>query len=204
MRFLLTGFAPFGQSAVNPSYEVLRLLPRFLGEHEIYTAEIPVTYADAPAVLRKAMEEVRPHCVLALGQAAGREGISLENTAVNVKASAAPDNAGVVFQGEKVEAEGPESLSVNLPLREMLAALQEEKIPAKISYSAGTYVCNTLFYSLLSYIEGENRSILGGFLHIPIDESQSADFPEGTPTMPISEVVRALRILLSVIADRNN
>ena len=121
---------------------------------------------------------------------------------MNVKAASAPDNAGVVFQGEKVEEDGPESLSVNLPLKELLAALEEEKIPAKISYSAGTYVCNTLLYSLLSYIKRENSSLLGGFVHIPIDEGQAADFPEGTPTMPLKDVVRALTILVSVLGAK--
>ncbi len=201
MRFLITGFAPFGGSRMNPSYEAARLLPDTLGPHEIFRAELPVEYGKCTDVLIEKIEQYRPDCVLCLGQAAGREVISLENTAKNVRASASPDNAGVIYENDTVEPGAPESLSPNLPIMEMLSALKEVGIPAKISYSAGTYVCNDLFYSLLRYIAKERPRLLGGFIHIPASDAQAADFPAGTPTMPTADVVRALGVILAVIGE---
>ena len=201
MRFLITGFAPFGGSQINPSYEAARLLPDTLGRHEIFRERIPVEYGKCTEALIGAIEKYRPDCVLCLGQAAGRDVISLENTAVNVRASAMPDNAGVICENDTVEAGAPESLSPNLPLKEMLSALKEIGIPAKISYSAGTYVCNDLFYSLLRYIGKERPRLLGGFIHIPATDAQAADFPAGTPTMPLSEAVRAIGTVIAVIGE---
>lgn len=201
MRFLITGFAPFGGSQTNPSYEAARLMPDKLGPHEIFRERLPVEYGKCTEVLIDAIETYRPDCVLCLGQAAGREVISLENTAVNVRASAMPDNAGVIFENDTVEPGAPESLSPNLPMKEMLNALKEIGIPAKISYSAGTYVCNDLFYSLLRYISRERPRLLGGFIHIPAADTQAADFPPGTPTLPITEAVRALGTVIAVIGE---
>lgn len=202
MRFLLTGFAPFGTSAINPSYEAVRLLPDTLGSHEIFRACLPVVYGECADVLRDEIDKYRPDCVLCIGQAAGRDVISLENTAVNVRASGSPDNAGILYEGTTIVPGGPESLSPNLPMKEILHALKEGGAPAKISYSAGTYVCNDLFYSLMYHIAKEKPRMLGGFIHIPANEAQANDFPPGTPTMPIADVVHALGIVIAVIGER--
>ena len=106
MRFLITGFSPFGKSKTNPSAEAVRLLPDTLGGHEIFRAELPVVYGKCWDELHSQILRVQPDCVLCLGQAAGREGISLENTAVNVRASSEADNAGVTFSGEKIDEDG--------------------------------------------------------------------------------------------------
>lgn len=199
MRFLITGFAPFGASKVNPSYEAVRRLPEMLGEHEIVRAEIPVVYDRCGDVLEELLDRVQPDVALCLGQAAGREGVSLENTAVNVKAASAPDNAGVTFSGEKIDPAGPESIPARLPLRELSQLLREAGIPTKISYSAGTYVCNNLFYRLLRYAETNDPHLRCGFIHIPPDESQLPYFPAGTPFLPVSEVVRALKLTVAFL-----
>ena len=201
MRFLLTGFAPFGKSRINPSYEAVRLLPDRLEDHEIVKAELPVVYGEAAARLLMLIKEHRPDCVLSVGQAAGRAGISLESTAVNRRGASAPDNAGNRYSGEVIEEGAPASLPAHLPLEELLAALQKSEIPANISPSAGTYVCNDLFYSLLRYIGRERPRLLGGFIHIPASDTQASDFPAGTPTMPTADVVRALGVILAVIGE---
>ena len=201
MRFLLTGFAPFGASKINPSYEAVKRIPEHLGAHTVIRAELPVEYDRCGGVLLSLIREHDPDCVLCVGQAAGRDGISLENIAVNVKASASPDNAGISFSGEKIIPDGAESLQVRLPLRELCTLLTEADIRAKISYSAGTYVCNNLLYHLLRYAEAEDPALLCGFIHIPADESQKGDFAEGTPTMPIAEVVRALKLIIAYLAE---
>lgn len=201
MRFLLTGFAPFGGSSINPSYEAVRLLPDRLGEHEILKAELPVVYGEAAARLLDLIKEHRPDCVLAVGQAAGRSGISLESTAVNRRAASVPDNAGNRYSGEAIEEGAPESLPARLPLDVLLHELQAADIPAKISASAGTYVCNDLFYSLLRYMETEMPSLRGGFIHIPAIDAQAADFKPGTPTMPLADTVRALTIIITTVGS---
>lgn len=201
MRFLLTGFAPFGGSRINPSYEAVRRLPETLGEHRIFRAELPVVYGQCGEVLAELIERVQPDCVLCFGQAAGREGISLESTAVNVKAASAPDNAGVTFSGEKIDPAGPESLRARLPLKELCALLKDAGLPTKISYSAGTYVCNDLFYNMLRYAEENEPRLMCGFIHLPVDESQLSGFAPGTPFMPTSEVVRAMRLMIAYLGE---
>ncbi len=201
MRFLLTGFAPFGGSSINPSYEAVRLLPDRIAEHEIVTAELPVVYGEAAACLIELIKKHHPDCILSVGQAAGRSGISLESTAVNRRAASVPDNAGNRYTGEAIEEGAPESLPARLPLDALLHELQMADIPAKISVSAGTYVCNDLFYSLLRYMETEMPSLRGGFIHIPAIDAQAADFPAGTPTMPLSETVRALTIIITTVGN---
>ena len=201
MRFLLTGFAPFGKSRINPSYEAVRLLPDRLEDHEIVKAELPVVYGQAAAHLLTLVKEIRPDCVLSVGQAAGRTGFSLESTAVNRRGASAPDNAGNRYSGEVIEKGAPASLPAHLPLEELLAALQKSEIPANISPSAGTYVCNDLFYSLMRYIETEAPSLMGGFVHIPAIKAQAADFPVGTPTMPLTDIVRAIEIIITAIGN---
>ena len=201
MRFLITGFAPFGGSRINPSWEAVRRIPERLGEHTVIRAELPVVYDRSGEMLLERIREHRPDCVLCFGQAAGREGISLENVAVNLKASSAPDNAGVLFSGEKIDPDGEESLQAHLPLRELCTVLTNADIPAKISYSAGTYVCNNLFYDLLRYAEETEPQLLCGFIHLPAEESQRDEFPEGTPTMPLTEIVRAIKIVIAYLTE---
>jgi len=201
MRFLITGFAPFGGSRVNPSYEAVKRIPDTLGGHEIFRAEIPVVYDRCGAELEALIGRYEPDCVLCLGQAAGREGISLENTAVNVKAASTPDNDGVMYSGEKIVPDGAESLRARLPLKEICTLLNEAGIRAKISYSAGTYVCNALMYHLLRWAEENDPDLLCGFIHIPVDESQLASFAPGTPFMPISEVVRAIKVVIAYVGE---
>ena len=197
MRILVTGFAPFGASRVNPSWEAVRRLPAEIGEHEVVTAQLPVEYGRAGDLLAELIARHAPDCVLCVGQAAGREGISLENTAVNVRAANAPDNAGVTYSGSPVVEGGPESLPARLPLKELSFVLREAGLQAKISYSAGTYVCNDVFYRLMYYIATEENAMLGGFIHIPPDAEQAADFAPGTPTLPTAEVVRALKLCIA-------
>lgn len=199
MLFLVTGFDPFGNSVLNASAEVLRVLPSYLGDHEIVTATLPVVYDKCADALYELLDEHQPDCVLCLGQAAGREGISLEHAAVNVKASSFPDNAGVTFSGEKILESGADSLPSNLPLKELAYALKEVGIPAKISYSAGTYVCNNLFYHLMCYATEHARRMLCGFIHIPPCEEQKTDFAEGTPILPTAEAVRAVKAIAAYL-----
>ena len=199
MRFLVTGFAPFGNSSINPSYEAVCRLPDTLGEHRIYRAELPVVYGQCGQILCELIKRVQPDCVLCFGQAAGREGISLESTAVNVKASSSPDNDGVTFSGEPIVPDGPESLRARLPLRELCAELKDAGFHTKISFSAGTYVCNDLFYEMLHYAEESGSPKMCGFIHIPADESQMADFAPGTPFMPIQQVVQAAELMIEFL-----
>ena len=193
MRFLITGFSPFGKSKTNPSAEAVRLLPDTLGGHEIFRAELPVVYGKCWDELHSQILRVQPDCVLCLGQAAGREGISLENTAVNVRASSEADNAGVTFSGEKIDEDGPESLSARLPMKELTQFLREAGLPAKISYSAGTYVCNDLFYHLM-----KTAAVPAGFIHVP---QAAEEAPEGRAAMAQADINRGILEAVTVLAE---
>lgn len=200
MLFLITGFDPFGSSELNASAEAVRAMPAQWGDHRILTATLPVVYDRCAEELFALLDEHRPDVVLCLGQAVGREGISLEHAAVNVKASSAPDNAGVTFSGERIVEEGAESLPSNLPLKELAYALKEVGIPAKISYSAGSYVCNNLFYHLIRYAGEHAHRMQCGFIHIPPCEEQKTDYAPGTPLMPTTEAVRALKAIVAYLS----
>jgi len=199
MSILITGFEPFDGAEKNPSWEAVQLLPEEIAGHAVHRMQLPVVYGQCGEMLCELIEKVQPDCVLCFGQAAGREGISLENTAVNVKASSSPDNAGVTFSGETIDPNGPESLRARLPLKELCAELKDAGFPVKISFSAGTYVCNDLFYEMLQYAEENDSPKMCGFIHIPADESQKADFAPGTPFMPIQQVVDAARLMIEFL-----
>jgi len=191
---LLTGFAPFGGEAVNPSWNaVSRLDGESIEGHRIVARRLPVEFGAALDALRAAIEETSPGLVLCVGQAAGRAQLSLERIAINVDDARIPDNAGASPIDAPIVADGPAAYFATLPIKAMLAALREAGIPAEVSQTAGTYVCNHVFYGLMHALR--DRPVRGGFLHIPYAPEQAARTP-GAPSLPVDTIVAALRIAL--------
>jgi pyroglutamyl-peptidase len=191
---LLTGFAPFGGEAVNPSWEaVARLDGEHLDGHRIVARRLPVEFGAALDALHAAIEETSPGLVLCVGQAGGRAQLSLERVAINVDDARIPDNAGASPIDMPIVAGGPAAYFATLPIKAMLAALREAGIPAEISQTAGTYVCNHVFYGLMHALR--QTSVRGGFIHIPYAPEQAARTP-GAPSLPVDTIVAALRIAL--------
>ena len=190
--FLLTGFAPFDGQRMNPSWlaaqdaaaELVRL------GFSAAAVELPCVFATAAGVLRSAIAERRPSIVLCVGQAGGRSRIGLERVAVNVQDARIPDNAGAQPIDTAVDADGPAAYFSTLPLKACLRALTEQDIPAEISQTAGTYVCNSLFYSLMDHLSTGQSGVRGGFIHIPLAPEQAGN--EGVPALPIDVATKAL------------
>ena len=193
---LLLGFAPFGGETVNPSWEAVRQLHgRRVAGHRIVARRLPVEFGAALKALRAAVREVKPKLVLCVGQAGGRAAISLERVAINIDDARIPDNAGAQPVDVEIVRDGPAAYFTGLPIKAMFAALRENGIPAEVSQTAGTYVCNHVFYGLMHMLR--NRRIRGGFVHIPYSPEQ-ADRHPGATGIAIETVVRGLRIALQV------
>ncbi|GAA4520998.1 MULTISPECIES: pyroglutamyl-peptidase I [Brachybacterium] len=168
---LLTGFAPFGGAAVNESWEAVRLAAPQLRSSglTVETLELPVEFGRAGELLAAAVREHRPSLAIAVGLAAGRSGITPERVAVNVRDARIPDNAGASPVDEPVVAGGPVGYFSTLPIKALVAALATAGIPGSVSQTAGTYVCNDVFYALqhLLATDPELAETRGGFIHVP-------------------------------------
>lgn len=192
MKILLTGFEPFGGESINPSWEAVRLVRNVPEGMDIVRLRLPVTFAEARESLRAAAREHRPDVILSVGQAGGREGISLERIAANLMDARIPDNAGFQPVDEPLYADGPAAYFSSLPLRPLLAALQEAEIPASISNTAGLYVCNAVFYEA-ARLKAQGKVRMAGFIHVPYLPGQAAE--KDAPSLPLDRMVRALEIV---------
>lgn len=197
---LLTGFAPFGGDSTNPSWEAVRALEgvRVRG-HRIVTRCLPVSFAGSSRALRSALRELQPALVVCVGQAGGRAQLSLERVAINVDDARIPDNEGHSPIDEPVVEGGPAAYFTTLPIKAMLAALRIAGIPSEVSQSAGTYVCNHVFYDALHALRRRPK-VRAGFIHIPYSPEQAALHP-GAPSLAIETVSAALRVALRVAID---
>ena len=197
---LLTGFAPFAGEAVNPSWQAVRAFESMVIEgHRVAAIELPTEFAGSLRVLRKALRETAPRVTVAVGLAGGRRGISLERVAINVIDARIPDNAGTQPIDEAVVRSGPAAYFSTLPIKSALASLRSAGIDAHVSQTAGTYVCNHVFYALLH--AARRKRMRAGFVHVPHLPEQARR--HGTPEMPLDDMIRALEIIVrSALAPR--
>ncbi|MBV1777061.1 pyroglutamyl-peptidase I [Burkholderiaceae bacterium DAT-1] len=194
---LLTGFDPFGGETINPSWEVVRSLHGSrIGDATVVAVQVPCVFGEAIRVMREAVAAHQPVLVLAMGQAGGRPDITLERVAINVDDARIPDNAGKQPIDEPVNASGPAAYFSTLPIKAMVAGLRAAGIPASVSQSAGTFVCNHVFYGLMDLLAGRT-DCRGGFMHIPFLPQQACQHP-GAPSMKLEDMIEAVRVALSV------
>lgn len=193
---LLTGFEPFGGETDNPSWDAVAALQgRRIAGHRVVSRRLPVVFGESLRVLRSAIRELDPALVLCIGQAGGRSAVSFERIAINVDDARIADNAGACPVDAAIVASGPAAYFATLPIKAMHAAVNRAGIPAEVSQTAGTYVCNHVFYGLMHALRG--RGIRAGFVHIPYSPQQAARHP-GAPSLPVDLVVDALRIAVRV------
>lgn len=194
---LLTGFQPFGGEQVNPSWQAVSALhgARIAG-HRVVTRELPVAFGTSLKVLRTVLKETQPSLVICVGQAGGRAQLSLERVAINVDDARIPDNAGQQPVDVPVIAEGPAAYFSTLPIKAMREALRSAGFPVEVSQTAGTYVCNHVFYGLMHALRRQ-RAVRAGFIHIPYSPAQ-ASMHAGTPSVAVETVTEALRLAVQV------
>jgi pyroglutamyl-peptidase len=201
MKALVTGFDAFGGDKVNPSSLAVSRLKRRIGSLAIHTATLPTSYARSAITLRGAIHEAQPDIVLCVGQAGGRSELSLERVAINVQDARIRDNDGKQPIDRPVVRDGPAAHFATLPIKACVAELRRAGLPAAVSNTAGTFVCNHVFYALLDMAERHGLSFRGGFMHIPYVPEQAARLG-GAPSMSVEDIVRGIEIVLTVSAVR--
>ena len=193
-RILVTGFDPFGGQPVNPAREAVLRLPDTVGGYEIIKLEIPTVFGMAAETVLKVAEELRPHAILCVGQAGGRSAVTPEVVAINLREASIPDNAGNSPVNTPVAENAPAAYFSTLPVRDMVRAVKERGIPCSLSYTAGTFVCNDLLYTLLHRYRDTDVKV--GFVHIPFLPEQAG---EGVPSMELNTVVEALTAMIGAM-----
>ena len=201
MKILITGFEPFGGETINPAHEAVKLLPNTIKGAEIVKLEIPVVFDRGAKVIEEEIEKVKPDVVVSIGQAGGRSCITIEKVAINLKEARIPDNDGNQPNEMKIREDGENAYFTTLPIKAMIQNMKNNGVPANISYTAGTYVCNDVMYILLYMLEKKYPNIKGGFIHVPFDTAQVIDKPNGTASMPIETIAKGLQCGIEAIID---
>ena len=191
-KILVTGFEPFATSPLNPSGEIVKVLK---GD-DLVTAILPVVFGQASAQLRDLIDLHKPSAVLCLGQAEGRSEMTPERIAINLDDARIADNADNQPLEQRIIADGPDGHFSTLPIEKMVTSMKAAGIPASISLSAGTFVCNHIFYVLQDYLK--DSSVKSGFMHVPLMDEQRREFPT-LPTMPIRQMIAGVEIALNVL-----
>jgi pyroglutamyl-peptidase len=191
-KVLLTGFEPFGTATSNPSGEIVKQIS---GDN-IVTAILPVAYTQSAERLLELIAEHNPDVVICLGQAEGRTQITPEKVAINLDDARLADNDGVLRNDVKIIESGPDAYFSTLPINEIVEAIKARGVPAAVSLSAGAFLCNHVFYVAQNKFAG--TKVRSGFVHLPLMDSQAAEFP-GLPTMPLNQMVIAVRAMLEVL-----
>jgi pyroglutamyl-peptidase len=201
-KILLTAFEPFGGQNTNASQEVARMVRNESFAHaQVETLELPVEHFRAPQLMLSALARLRPDIVLLLGEARSRAAVMPERVAINVADFSIPDNAGNQPREETILEGGPAAYFSTLPVVAIQRALQEAGIPAAISNTAGTYLCNQLFYCVLHHLSETKNPALAGFIHIPMLPEQRPDSAQEWPSLCRETALKAVRITIETCLE---
>ncbi len=196
-KILVTGFDPFGGEPVNPAFEALKFLEgKILNGYTVVTQEIPTVRFKAVETVKAAIAKVDPAMVVAVGQAGGRLEITPERVAINIDDFRIPDNGGNQPTDDPIVKGAPAAYWSTLPIKSMVRAMKDAGIPASVSNTAGTFVCNHIFYGLMHLLAEEGNVRRGGFVHIPYMTTQAARLG-GQPSLPIETIALGLEIALT-------
>jgi pyroglutamyl-peptidase len=199
IRALVTGFDPFGGEATNASHEAVRRLPSRLGDITISTQLLPTSYARSVPALEAAILRARPQIVLCVGQAGDRAALNIERVAINLQDAAVPDNDGAQPVDLPIAPRGTLARFSTLPVRKAVAALRAAGLPAELSNSAGTFVCNHVFYNLMRLATRRRHRFRAGFLHVP--RLARPDERAAGATMAVENIVQGVEIVLRVSSE---
>jgi pyroglutamyl-peptidase len=197
---LVTGFEPFAGEKTNPSWDVCRQLPEEIAGMRVERLRVPCVFRRAIEVAAEAIERTQPALVVCLGQAGGRSGLSVERIGINLDDARIPDNAGAQPVDVAVAANGPPAYFASLPVKAMAAAIRAAGVPAEVSNSAGTFVCNHLLYGVLHYLAASGNRARAGFIHVPFSEEQAVGKP-GAPAMSIATMVKGIAAAIAAARE---
>ncbi|AER19310.1 pyroglutamyl-peptidase I [Streptococcus suis] len=200
MKIIVTGFDPFGGEPINPALETIKSLPKTIAGAEIILVEIPTVFDKAADVLEEKMTEHLPDAVLCIGQAGGRVDLTPERIAINQDDARIPDNEGQQPIDRTIRADGQPAYFSTLPIKAMVEAIHRIGLPASVSNTAGTFVCNHLMCQALYLAEKQFPKTKAGFLHIPFLPEQVVDKP-GLASMSLNDIVRGVEVAIGAIVE---
>jgi pyroglutamyl-peptidase len=202
VKILLSGFEPFGGSNTNPSEKVtLALHGQKIGLFEITSTILPVDGVNAPATLIKEITSHMPDAILCLGEASRRPVISIERVALNLKDYRIADNRGNKISDQPIRADGPAAYFSTLPVRAILNRLLEAGVPVELSLSAGAYLCNQVFFTLMDYLATHRMNQPAGFIHLPSLPEQAAGSESPIPSMTLETAIKGISLAIETISD---
>jgi pyroglutamyl-peptidase len=200
MKILLTGFEPFGGESINPAQEAVKLVKEEIKGAQVVKCYVPVVFGKAIDTVYEAMKKENPDAVLLIGQAGGRYEMTPERIAINCDDGRIPDNEGNQPVDQPVVADGPAAYFSTLPIKKMVEYMKKANVPAAISNTAGTYVCNHLMYGVRHHIEKEFPNTIGGFMHVPFIHEQVMNKKE-TASLSTDDVVKGIEASIEAIVD---
>ena len=201
MKLLLTGFDPFGGQPINPALEAVKLVADKIGDVEVVKLEVPTVFYKSIETVDKAIAEIKPDVVLCIGQAGGRYDITPERVAINVNDARIADNDGQQPLDGPIFEDGDTAYFTTLPIKAMVAKVREAGIPASVSNTAGTFVCNHLMYGVLYLAAKKYPGLKGGFIHVPFIPSQTVNRPTPAPSMSVDVIAKGLEACIAAIGE---
>ncbi|WP_434630677.1 pyroglutamyl-peptidase I [Thermoanaerobacterium thermosaccharolyticum] len=202
MKILVTGFDPFGGEKINPAYEIIKRLSDLIDGAEIIKLQVPTVFNKSIKVVTQKIAEEKPDVVLCLGQAGGRYTVTVERVAINIDDARIPDNENNQPIDSLIDPDGEPAYFSTIPIKKIVNAMKMNKIPAEISNTAGTFVCNHLLYGVLNYIYKNKLNTKAGFIHIPFLPEQVVDKPN-TPSMDLNILVNAINVAIKTIVEED-
>lgn len=202
MKALVTGFDPFGGEAINPAFEAVKEMKEEIAGCRVVKQELPTVFYKSLEVLEAAIEREQPDIVICVGQAGGRYELSLERVGINLDEARIKDNEGQKPLGTPIKEKGKNAYFSTLPNKAILKEMTEAKIPAILSYTAGTYVCNHVLYGLMYAIEEKYQHIRGGFIHVPFLPEQVLD-KKKMPYMSLEMITRGLELAVKATVENS-
>ena len=202
MKILVTGFDPFGSDKINPAIEAVKRLPDTIKGAKIIKLEIPTVFNKSAQVVHQAIVKEQPDYVLNVGQAGGRSALTPERVAININDGRIPDNDGYQPLDEPIQLDGDTAYFTQLPIKAMAKAIRAAGLPAIVSNTAGTYVCNHIFYQVQYMRVKEFPKLKAGFIHIPFLPEQVITRPN-QPSMALADIVKGLTAAIGAIVERD-
>lgn len=203
MKILVTGFDPFGGETVNPALEAVKSLPSEIHGAEVHWVAIPTVFYKAAEVLETAIVRYQPDAVLCIGQAGGRASLTPERVAINQDDARIPDNQGNQPIDTPIRLDGEAAYFSTLPIKAMVQAIKEDGLPATVSNTAGTFVCNHLMYQALYLADKKFPNVRAGFMHIPYMTEQVINKPN-TASMNLVDIVKGIEAAIGAIVDHKD
>ena len=200
MKILVTGFDPFGGEKVNPALEAVKSLPSEIHGAEVHWVAIPTVFYKSAEVLEAEIVRYQPDVVLCIGQAGGRASLTPERVAINQDDARIPDNQGNQPIDTPIREDGQAAYFSTLPIKAMVQAINEQGLPAAVSTTAGTFVCNHLMYQALYLVDKKFPHMRAGFMHIPYMTEQVLNKPN-TASMCLTDIVRGIEAAIGAIVD---